>query len=711
MRHYTRQKKSKNWLFLLFLISFSVLFFEPITKNINTYIYYETNIIDGKIFNLYHLLPDLEWFYQYQNQLPIFLAILSFSALFIAPLNSINNTIKDGNLLQVTYIRDRFNYTIVGRYLLIILVNVVIGNFILSLLSLFFIVIDIFIFYRRYADFIFKNNKVMVNFLSSKIREENKTRKIFLETFEETKSILSRFEKKHKHSISNYNTSITLVSRFGVQEVDKGKLKSFLASTNHKLNFSEDKVSTYKKLSYFRSSLFFDFRDLKISFVLDYKENQTLQKSNGNSDAIADLLQNEFNRVFDYLKKNHYEGILPYLMSGLDVYFFDLYKKNEFRVLFSNIDLMQEAISQADLRIGSGVFDVLDFFHKIFNDYKTMNTVPSFNEKIYQLWVAVFKKSILLDKNVTDFHFRNFCLGLEKGFINELHLQKFNTNIKNALLQTTEALRGDFIFALFNSLLKIVVRMSWINYNYASQFIKKMDYFGKEIFYDANLKITPENREQGLWDAKHGLFLLAAYCLQQKKKKLCQQNLALLKNDTMTIFLQLAENEAKTQRWQWEQWFKEESEESEENKILQKIDLRDFVCHLLLFYLKNKKNISSLINNKIYKKEHLSYLERLHILCDKKSKLKTTLKKILQETLKKETQNQSFAVLEEKKLELFRYSNEEYKSENKLADFIKLTSVATKTEKLTMQWISCKIFFKVVFNLLFLSNKMCNLSK
>ena len=81
-----------------------------------------------------------------------------------------------------------------------------------------------------------------------------------------------------------------------------------------------------------------------------------------------------------------------------------------------------------------------------------------------------------------------------------MHLQKFNTNIKNALLQTTEALRGDFIFALFNSLLKIVVRMSWINYNYASQFIKKMDYFGKEIFYDANLKITPENREQGLWD-------------------------------------------------------------------------------------------------------------------------------------------------------------------------------------------------------------------
>ena len=246
MNPYLKKKKWNTYLFLFLLLA-SFLFFKPIYQKITIFFYYDTNIIDGKIFSLYHRLPNLEWFYEYQNQLPIFLAILSFSALFIAPLNSINNTIKDGNLLQVTYIKDRFNYTIVGRYLLIILVNVVIGHFILSLLSLFFIVIDIFIFYRRYADFIFKNNKVMVRFLGSKIREENKTRKIFLETFEETKSILSRFEKKHKTLTSDYDTSITLVSRFGVQEVDKGKFKSFLNSANHKLSFSEDKVSSYYK--------------------------------------------------------------------------------------------------------------------------------------------------------------------------------------------------------------------------------------------------------------------------------------------------------------------------------------------------------------------------------------------------------------------------------------------------------------------------------
>ena len=56
-------------------------------------------------------------------------------------------------------------------------------------------------------------------------------------------------------------------------------------------------------------------------------------------------------------------------------------------------------------------------------------------------------------------------------------------------------------------------------------------------------------------------------------------------------------------------------------------------------------------------------------------------------------QNQSFTILEEKKLELFRYSNEEYKSENKLANFIKLNSVATKNEKITMQWILAKKYF------------------
>ena len=296
----------------------------------------------------------------------------------------------------------------------------------------------------------------------------------------------------------------------------------------------------------------------------------------------------------------------------------------------------------------------------------------------------------LLDKNVTDFHFENFCFGLERGFINEPNIQEFNTDIKTALLQSEEDIHNDFIFTLFHSLSKIAVHMNWANNDYANQFTKTIAYFGEEILSDANLKITQKNREQGYSDSQQGLFLLAAYCLRQNKKQLCKQNLALLKDAIIAVFLQFAENEALSHKWQWEQWFKEEKGEP---KISQKIDLRDFVCHLLLFYLKDKKQALAMLKKQPFKKEHLNYLERLHTLCAKKSSLKISLKKILQETLKQEMQKQSVAVLEEKKLELFQYSNEEYKSETKLANFIKLKSVATKTTKITTQWIFAKKHF------------------
>ena len=133
---------------------------------------------------------------------------------------------------------------------------------------------------------------------------------------------------------------------------------------------------------------------------------------------------------------------------------------------------------------------------------------------------------------------------------------------------------------------------------------------------------------------QQGLFLLAAYCLRQNKKQLCKQNLALLKDAIIAVFLQFAENEALSHKWQWEQWFKEEKGEP---KISQKIDLRDFVCHLLLFYLKDKKQALAMLKKQPFKKEHLNYLERLHTLCAKKSSLKNFqyFEKILQETLSK----------------------------------------------------------------------------
>ena len=166
--------------------------------------------------------------------------------------------------------------------------------------------------------------------------------------------------------------------------------------------------------------------------------------------------------------------------------------------------------------------------------------------------------------------------------------------------------------------------MNWANNDYANQFTKTIAYFGEEILSDANLKITQKNREQGYSDSQQGLFLLAAYCLRQNKKQLCKQNLALLKDAIIAVFLQFAENEALSHKWQWEQWFKEEKGEP---KISQKIDLRDFVCHLLLFYLKDKKQALAMLKKQPFKKEHLNsaYIIAFCFVANNKLRAKTIL--------------------------------------------------------------------------------------
>ena len=64
--------------------------------------------------------------------------------------------------------------------------------------------------------------------------------------------------------------------------------------------------------------------------------------------------------------------------------------------------------------------------------------------------------------------------------------------------------------------------------------------------------------------------------MRQNKKQLCKQNLALLKDAIIIVFLQFAENEALSHKWQWEQWFKEEKGEPKisQKKIWKRIDLK-----------------------------------------------------------------------------------------------------------------------------------------
>ena len=321
----------KKWLFLLSLIVLAVLFSKPITSQISLFI---AKNIDGLfLVNLYYKLPNLEWIYNNPNQRFIYLLVMSLSALFIAPLNSINNTIKDGNLLQVAYIRERFNYAIITRYLLVLPAIIFVENIIFSTLSLIFVVGDIIYFYRSYANFIFNNNKVMVSFLTDKIKEEDKTRADFLQSFKDFKKTILRYERKNKSLHTSYNNRWTFTSQSGVQDVDRHKLKHFLVALNHRLeiNLETNKDNNQqRRFRNFSSNIFFNLRDLKISLSIDY---QQITKSETDNNLFVGL-KNEFYEAFDYLKKNEGKSILPHLMDGLDIHFLTFIKKMNLRFYF-----------------------------------------------------------------------------------------------------------------------------------------------------------------------------------------------------------------------------------------------------------------------------------------------------------------------------------------------------------------------------------------
>ena len=136
------------------------------------------------------------WFYSNPISMMILIAITSFSALFIAPLNSFSNIIKEGNFLQVSYVRENFNYRIISRYLITLALAIITYHLLFSIFCMCIILVDILIFYRKYTSFLFHNSSAVTQFLTQKIDQENKTRKDFFLAFEEMKTIVNRFEKK-----------------------------------------------------------------------------------------------------------------------------------------------------------------------------------------------------------------------------------------------------------------------------------------------------------------------------------------------------------------------------------------------------------------------------------------------------------------------------------------------------------------------------------
>lgn len=666
-----------NGIFTILLFIISLLFFKPIARNFITSFNKHFKLPETlQIF--YNKLPPFEWFYDNPSRIFPLIIMTSFSAFFIAPLNSINSSIKDGNLIQVTYIRDSFNYAVVNRYILILTASVLVGNFLFLIGCLLFVVVDVLFFYKKYSSFIFNNKQVLVNFLTEKIKEENKTRIVFLDAYKDFTNTIRRYERKHKIYETDYNNFLTF-SAENIEDLDKRKFRNFLDYANHKLNPQKNKTTSYRRIRFFNSTVTFNLRQLKITVTLSYNNSAEI------SEKSLLRLKNEFSESFDYLTKKEIL-VLHHLMGGLDIHFFDLYQKNEFKLLFSNIDLIQEAIKKTDLRIGTGVFDVLYFFSKIFNNYPDMNKLPVLNDKLYHLWLEVFNKSIDLDKNLINFIFRNFGYGISQKFFGIKQIKMLDQDLLNTFKYKNGFITKDFIFNFLFSLTKLTLYLEFRNLNYTLEFADKILYFGKVIEEDHNLGLKPDVCKDSIFYSKQGLLLLAAYQLTRKKLSISFKILEKLDLSFEEFCFFTKEKENLQNWWKWLDWFQTDKIILEKNRI-KEVSLTTSIDDLMIFYFSKKLNKLIILkkNNLIKEQIPALYLLKKNIknavVKNKLNKLINSLKEKYQETIKKLILNNN------RKKEFIANYELEYKDNTKISDFISPKFVNKLGKKLYYHWV------------------------
>ncbi len=637
------------------------MFHANIATKLHIFFRDHTNLFD-LLGGFYFTIPSAQWFYNHPANNAMLLTMMSFAALFIAPLNSISNTIKDGNLLQVSYVKERFNYTIVSRYIIVLVAAIFVRNFVFSAGCLIFMVFDILIFYKRYTNFIFHNRSVLVNFLAQKIRNENKTSKIFLTTFNEMKAVLNRFEQKYRSHDQAYNTSLTVKSRVRAQELEKGKFRNFLYLTNRILNYT--KQDAKKKNRNFRSRLFFNLKDFQFYFSIDFTNNK--EPTEQTVEQLRQKLEKWFIDCFEYLPDDKKGFILPYLIEDLDIHFFDLYQKNEFKILFSNIDLVKEAIARADLKIGYGAYDVLYFFSKIFLQYPEMNKVVSFSDKLYHLWLVVFEKIVELDNSIVEFAFKNLAFAVKQEFVSEFYIRHNLTKDLHAVLQKKSKVIGDdFLFYFFYSLVQVVLYLQKKNIPAYTAFLEMINFFNKELSSAEGKIYCKDGAEKNATVyAKESLLLLTSYYFHQNKKKLAKLIFGYLDQDVAAIFFSLIRNDNKVRRWSWAEWFRSEYFEG---ISLERISLRDCTLNFVLSSLIKQKSYQNLTALN-YQEEDVECLQKMiQLLENKNDKLKSVLLDCLYKAIRKEKNP-----LEEKRItEFYHCCDLGYELAMKLSDLWK----------------------------------------
>lgn len=630
----------------------------------------------------FHQLPS-SWFYNHPKNLLILLAIMSFSAFFIAPLNSFSNVIKDGNLLQVNYVKEKFSYNIIARYLSILTSAILVQNFLFSIFCLAFIVIDILIFYKRYTKFLFQNTNVLTNFLAKKIRQENETRKIFFEIFDETKRNITRFEKKYHSLDESYNSILTLKTNRGVQELEKKKFRFFLYLMNNYLNY-EKKDS--KKIRYFRSRVFFDFRRCQVTLSVDFIDKN--KDSGGTSEKIKQKLEKKFIDCFEYLPKDYRSTLIPHLTENLDVHFFDLYQKNEFKSLFTNIDLLREAIAKSNLKVGEGIYDILYFFSRLILYYPEMNQTTSFNDKLYKLWLAIFEKSLELDKNIIEFCLKNLTYAIEKGFISEEYYPIIKKDLSYWFQQKSKNVNEESLFGFFYSMIHMVIYLQKKNISDYKFILEFIFFFDKEFSMGQKIKLQNGLESIASNYAKEGLLLLAAYYFHQKKKTLAFQIFSHFGQDFFLTFISLARSQEKIRQWHWAEWFRGEYVQ---NTISPRISLLSCLYQFVLDRIKQQKNYDILVQLE-YQEEDVEWLQEILILLGRKNK---KLQNILLEGIYQGLNKEQTPLNQKRVCEFIHCCKIGYASVLKLSDILtsQLQKEVRKNIGSTFQ-IDKQIFFK-----------------
>ena len=570
-------------------------------------------------------LPS-SWFFDNPTNRMVLLAIMSFSPLFIAPLNSFSNTIKDGNLLQVNYVREKFNYNIIARYLGNLTSALLVQNFLFSIFCLCFILLDILIFYKRYTNFLFYNTNVLTNFLSKKIRQENKARKFFFEAFEEMKKNINRFEKKYYSQNQNYNSSLTLKTNTGVQELETIKFRGFLHLINHYLNYEKKEI---KKTRYFSTRVLFNLQYCQVTLSVDFidssKELEKVIK------VIKQKLEKRFIGCFEYIDINKKENLIPHLTENLDIHFFDLYQKNEFKSLFTNIDLLREAISKTDLKVGEGVYEILYFFSKITLQYPEMNKIISFNNKIYNLWLAVFEKTLELDSNVIEFAFKNLAYAIEQKFITEDYCLQVKKDLYTIIKQ--KELDNEVLFSLCYSIIHAVIYLQERKISQYQSILEILFFFDKEIFFRKNIELKEGIEQVTSNILKEGLLLLASYYFHQKQKKLALQIFTYLEDNFFFTFIFLMRNQERVRRWKWADWFK--GEYFQDTTSSSRFNLINCILNFILDRIKKQKDYSN-ITQLEYQEEDINCLQKiLFLLGNKNQKLQKVLLERMYQALSK----------------------------------------------------------------------------